>query len=79
VRLRYVRNSPTCLIPARFTDFPIWCDLLKIRHIHLKGSGIKINNGQNTSFWLDSWMGDTTCARHIPSCMKRQQTKNALF
>jgi hypothetical protein len=45
VRLKYVRNSPTCLIPARLTDSPVWSDLMKIRHIHLKGRGIKINNG----------------------------------
>jgi hypothetical protein len=66
VRLKYVRNSPTCLIPARLTDSPVWSDLMKIRHIHLKGSGIKINNGQHTSFWLDIWMGDTPLCLTYP-------------
>jgi hypothetical protein len=62
VRFKYVNNSPTCLIPARLPDSPIWSDLLKIRHVYLKGRGIKINNRQSASFWLDPWLGD------VPLC-----------
>jgi hypothetical protein len=59
VRIKYVKNTPTCLIPARLSDSPIWKDLMRIRHIYLKGRGIKINNGQNVSFWLDNWLDDS--------------------
>jgi hypothetical protein len=58
VRIKYVKSHPTCLIPARLSDSPIWSDLLKVRHIYLKGRGIKVNNGQKTSFSLDNWMDD---------------------
>jgi hypothetical protein len=53
VKLKYVKNSPTCLIPNRYNDSPIWCDLMKIRHIYLKGRTIKIQDGKRVSFWLD--------------------------
>jgi hypothetical protein len=53
VRLKYVKNSPTYLIPARLSDSLTWSDLLKIRHVYLKGRGIKTNNGQSASLCLD--------------------------
>jgi hypothetical protein len=59
VRIKYVKDSPTCLIPARLSDSHIWSDLMKVRHIYLRGRGVKANNGQNVSFWLDSWMDDS--------------------
>jgi hypothetical protein len=37
VHLKYVKAFPTCTIPNRLSDSPNWCDLLKVRHIYLKG------------------------------------------
>jgi hypothetical protein len=37
----------------------LWKDLLQVKSSYLKGRGYKINNGNNISFWLDTWMGDT--------------------
>jgi hypothetical protein len=48
VRIKYVKNYPTC--PARLSYSPIWSDLMKVRHIYLRGRGIKANNGQKVSF-----------------------------
>jgi hypothetical protein len=53
VRLKYVKQSPICLVPHRLDDSPLWSDLLKIRHIYLKGRTYKMNNGKNVSVWLD--------------------------
>jgi hypothetical protein len=39
VRLKYVKGSPTYLIPNRYNDSPIWSDLLKIRP-HQPGSPV---------------------------------------
>jgi hypothetical protein len=45
---------------------PIWSDLMKVRHIYLRGRGIKINNGQYVNFWLDPWLNDTPlCQRYL--------------
>jgi hypothetical protein len=57
VKLKYVKHSPTCSIPVRLQDSPIWKDLLKVRSIYLKGRGLKLNNGKLISFWKHSWLG----------------------
>jgi len=33
-----------------------WNDLLKVKHIYLKGRKIKVKNGKGTSFWVDAWL-----------------------
>jgi hypothetical protein len=59
VRLKYVKQSPICMIPHRIDDSPLWKDLMKIRHLYLKGRTFKLNNGRGVSFWLDCWLDDT--------------------
>jgi hypothetical protein len=59
----------------------LWQDIVrlkyvKIRHIYLKGRGIKINNGQNTSFWLDHWMGDPPLCQTYPILYEEAINKN---
>lgn len=49
---------------VRFNDSPVWKDLLKIRHIYLRGRKVKPNSGEKTLFWTDPWSDDG------PLCMK---------
>jgi hypothetical protein len=58
VKLKYVKQYPICMIPNKFKDSPLWKDLLKIRHIYLKGRRYKIGNGKKISFWMDQWLED---------------------
>jgi hypothetical protein len=58
VRKKYVKNSPTCLIPFRMTDSPLWKDLMKVRYIYLRGRRYKIGNSKYVSFCLDAWLGE---------------------
>jgi hypothetical protein len=58
VNLKYVKHFPTCSIPMRMQDSPLWKDLMKVRCIYLKGRGFKLNNGKHISFWKDTWLGD---------------------
>jgi hypothetical protein len=50
VKLKYVKQYPICLIPNKFQDSFLWKDLLKIRHIYLKGRRYKIGNVKNIIF-----------------------------
>jgi hypothetical protein len=50
VKLKYVKQYSICLMPNKFQDSTLWKDLLKIRHIHLKGRRYKIGNVKNISF-----------------------------
>jgi hypothetical protein len=52
-KLKYVKQHPICLIPNKFHDLSLWKDLLKVRHIYLKGRRYKKGNGKNISFWMD--------------------------
>jgi hypothetical protein len=58
VKLKYVKGTPVCLIKNGLSDSSIWCGLLKVRHIYLRGRKFKVNNGKLVSFWLDSWFED---------------------
>jgi hypothetical protein len=66
VRRKYVKVSPICLIPNRINDSHVWSDLLKVRSFYLKGRGIKINNGQNVSFWLDPCLDNKPLCQSYP-------------
>jgi hypothetical protein len=50
VREKYIKQSPICLIKVNSNDYPLWKDLIKIRHFYLKGGEYKVNNGMSVSF-----------------------------
>jgi hypothetical protein len=52
---RYCENkeTPTCLIPQRYNDSPVRSDLLKVRHIYLKGRELVAKTGKLASFLLN--------------------------
>jgi hypothetical protein len=53
VMLKYVKQYPICLIPNRINDSPLLKNLLKVRHIYLKGRKYKIGNGKMLAFgWI---------------------------
>jgi hypothetical protein len=66
VNLKYVKGTPICLVKQKYSDSPVWSDLLKIRHLYLKGREYKVNNGKMMSFWRDLWTGDMPLCRKYP-------------
>jgi len=57
VKNKYLSNSLIGSISWKTTDSPIWKDLLKVRHLYLKGRSIKTSDGSKTSLWKDNWIG----------------------
>jgi hypothetical protein len=51
---RVYKNTHICLIKPKYNDSPVWCDLLRARHIYLKGREFVVKNGKLASFWVDS-------------------------
>jgi hypothetical protein len=43
VKLQYVKETHVCLIQHKQSDSPVWSDLLRIRHISLKGRSFKVS------------------------------------
>jgi hypothetical protein len=66
VKLKYVKDRPICHIIARQNNSPAWKDLIKIRHIYLKGRRFKVGNGKLISFWLNTWMGEKPLSMMYP-------------
>jgi hypothetical protein len=65
VQINYMKNKLISLIKHRQSDSPVWSDLLKIRHIYLKGREFVVNNGKKISFWLDPWLeGNPLCSMY---------------
>ena len=58
IKFKYLKKHNICSVKHRQNDSPIWIDLLKIRHIYLKGRKIDVKNGSNTLFWKDTWLFD---------------------
>jgi hypothetical protein len=48
----------------KISDSLVWSDLMKVRHIYIRGREYKINNGKLISFWTDSWL------RGVPICVE---------
>jgi hypothetical protein len=45
-------------VSHKIDDSPVWTDLLKTKHIYLRGRKIHVNNGKWALFWKDEWLGE---------------------
>jgi hypothetical protein len=52
---KYLSNSCVYLAKHKQHDSPLCCDMLKVRDIYLSGRSMKVNNGERTHFWGDTW------------------------
>ena len=50
IKGKYLYQEVVGTVTHRLDDSPVWNDLLKVRHIYLKGRKIKVKNGKGTSF-----------------------------
>jgi len=56
IKEKYFHQGVVGTVKHRLDDSPVWNDLLKVKHIYLKGRKIKVKNGKGTSFWVDAWL-----------------------
>jgi hypothetical protein len=62
----YMKKGLISLLSKSPKNSPVWNDLLKVRHIYLKGRSVVVGNGKNTSFWHDRWCGLVSLADKLP-------------
>jgi len=59
IRAKYMKGGRVIgAIKHRLDDFPVWPDLLKIRHIYVANRMVKVKNGLSTLLWEDPWIKD---------------------
>ena len=46
VQKKYLRGALVSTVSPKMGDSPIWTDMLKIRHIYLRGRRVVVKNGQ---------------------------------
>lgn len=56
VKFKYLRHDSIQSVKHRQSNSAIWADLLKIKDIYLQGRKVLVKNGNNTFFWMDSWL-----------------------
>jgi hypothetical protein len=76
VRKKYLSEEAVGSVIHKLDDSPIWSDLLKIKHIYVKGRTMLVKNGRNTSFWLDTWIYDKPLCLLFPVLFELCQSKN---
>ena len=65
VKAKYIKgDTPIGAIKHRLDDSLVWSDLLKIRHISLKGRSLKVKNGKSVIFWEEPWLTDQPLCVH---------------
>ena len=79
IKGKYLHNDTVGSVKHRMDDSPIWRDLLKIKHIYLKGRIMKVKNGKCTSFWTDTWLCDKPLCSLSPSYLICVVTKPSRF
>jgi hypothetical protein len=66
VKAKYGVNKGITRVGMKFDDSPVWKDLLKVKHLYLKGRMMVVGNGQSTDFWKDAWCGTISFYDRFP-------------
>ena len=66
VSKKYLKKGGIVFLKKSNKNSPVWNDLLKVRHIYLKGRSMIVGNGKSTSFWHDRWCGLVSLAEKFP-------------
>ena len=60
----------------RLDDSPVWHDLIKVKHIYLRGREIKVKNGKTCAFWLEKWLDKEALCVTFPVLFDLCKDKN---
>jgi hypothetical protein len=66
LRNKYIKEKTMGSYVKKPTDSHFWKSLLNIRDSFLELSHFKINNGKQTRFWEDTWLGDKPLKFRFP-------------
>jgi hypothetical protein len=72
IRNKYLHSQTLSQVSAKPGDSPFWKGL---KQIFFDRGSFKVGNGEDTSFWEDTWLGDKPLAQQYPSLYNIVQHK----
>ena len=66
VRKKYIKNTCISLLKKKPTNSPVWNQLLSVKDIYTSGRKMIVGKGDQTSFWKDIWVCDTSLMDKFP-------------
>jgi hypothetical protein len=67
LRNKYMHNKPIGQIQRKPGDSHFWSGLMKIKDCFLSFGTFHLNNGENTRFWEDKWIGNRPLKEQYPT------------
>jgi len=67
VKKKYLQGDTVGSVKHKLDDSPVWSDLLKIKHIYLKGRAMLVRNGRKPSLWTHCWLNDKPLCAVAPT------------
>jgi len=67
VKKKYLKNNWISHITQKPSNSPVWNDLIKIKHIYVKGRVMRLGNGKSIDFWHDTWCGSLPLIDRFPN------------
>jgi hypothetical protein len=77
LRRKYLGNKTLGQVVRKQGDSHFWSGLMKVKDIFFANGIFRVNNGQDTRFWEDKWLGDFSLQHRFPSLYNLVQRKNA--
>jgi hypothetical protein len=75
IRNKYLHSQTLSQVSAKSGDSPFWKGLMKVKTDFFDRGSFKVGNGEDTSFWEDTWLGDKPLAQQYPSLYNIVQRK----
>jgi hypothetical protein len=64
---KYLKNKTLSHVSAKPTDSQFWKGLMSVKDDFFRRGVMKVENGQNTRFWEDTWLGNRPLCDQYPS------------
>ena len=66
VKKKYLKKPCLSLLKKSPKNSPVWNQLISVKDLYTSGRKISVGRGDSTSFWKDSWIGDTPLKEKFP-------------
>ena len=77
LKRKYLKGLPIGAVGRKPGDSQFWSGLMKVKHKFLDFIRFKVNNGTNTRFWEDRWVGNFKLKDRFPSLYNLTRKKGS--